>query len=162
MTEKSGELKPTALGPNDIRHAQVIAKYEEFKGKDPNLTKDQISKKIAAFFNHIAEISKKYLRKTFNSLDDPLATKNGLGAEGEARSAAPAAPASLSPIQEDSGESSGPGGGGATNAPSGKLTWEPRDQGALANPGRQLGGKPRLQPPRRNQLPRRNLDVVLE
>jgi hypothetical protein len=60
----------------------VIAKYEEFKRKDPSLTEDQISKKIAAFFNHSAEISKKYLRKTFDSLDEPLAMKKGLGAEG--------------------------------------------------------------------------------
>ncbi len=31
MTGRSGELKPTAPAPNDIRHAQVIAKYEEFQ-----------------------------------------------------------------------------------------------------------------------------------
>ena len=81
MTGKSGELKPTAPGPNDIRHAQVIAKYEESKQKDPNLTEDEISKRIAAFINHNAEISKKNLRKTFHSLDDPLATKKGVDAE---------------------------------------------------------------------------------
>jgi len=104
MTGKSRELKPTAPGPNDIRHAQVVDRYEEFKRKDPNLTEDRISKQIAAFFNHSAEISKKYLRKTFNSLDNPLASKGGVDAEG----ATPATPASLSLIQEDSGESSPP------------------------------------------------------
>ncbi len=113
MTGRSGELKPTAPGPNDIRHAQVSDRYEEFKRKEPNLTEDQTSKKIAAFFNHSAEISKKYLRKTFDSLADPLATKKGLGAKGQARGAA------LSPIEEDSGESFG----AAANAPSGNSSW---------------------------------------
>ncbi len=120
MTGRSGELKSTAPAPNDIRHAQVIAKYQEFQRKDASLTEDEISKRIASFFNHNAEISKKYLRKTFDSLNSPLATKKGLGAEGEARGAAPAA---LSPIEEGSGESSVSGGGAAANAPSGRLTW---------------------------------------
>jgi hypothetical protein len=43
MTGKSGELKKMAPGPNDIRHAQVIAKYEEFRSKKPILTAEQIS-----------------------------------------------------------------------------------------------------------------------
>jgi hypothetical protein len=80
-TGRSGELKPTAPGPNDIRHAQVIAKYEEFQRRDASFTEDDIWKKIAAFFNHNAEISKNYLRKTFDSLSSPLATKKDLGAE---------------------------------------------------------------------------------
>ncbi len=120
MTGRRGELKSTSPAPNDIRHAQVIDRYEDFKRKDPNLTEDQISEKIAAFFNHSAEISKKYLRKTFDSLDSPLATKKSLGAEGEARGAAPA---SLSPIEVDSGESSGPGGGAPSGATSGNPSW---------------------------------------
>jgi hypothetical protein len=60
----------------------VITKYEDLKRKDSSLTEDQISKKIAAFFNHNAEISKKYLRKTLDSLDDSLTSKEGFRCRG--------------------------------------------------------------------------------
>ncbi len=114
----------------------MITKYEEFKGKDPNLTKDQISKKIAAFFNHIAEISKKYLRKTFDSLDDPLATKKGFGAEGEARGAAPISKltTALSPIEEDSS-------GAAANARRDRLTWGAKGPRSARKPRQTSLGK---------------------
>ncbi len=59
MNGRSRDLKPTAPGPDDIRYAQVISKYEEFQRRDASLTVNHISKKIAAFFIHIVEISKK-------------------------------------------------------------------------------------------------------
>ena len=78
MSGKSGQLKPTTPGPLDIRHAQVGEKYEAYKRKYPRLTETQLSEKIAVFFNHGSDVSRGYLRKTFDSLDDPLATKKGV------------------------------------------------------------------------------------
>jgi hypothetical protein len=49
---KSGELKKTAPEPNIIRHAQVVAKYEDFQRADSSLIKNQVFKKITGFFSH--------------------------------------------------------------------------------------------------------------
>jgi hypothetical protein len=133
MTGRSGDLKPTAPAQNDIRHAQVQAKMEEFQRRDASLTEDDVSKRITAFFNHSAEISKKYLRKTFDLLFSPLATKKGLGAEGET----PKPAAALSQIDEDSGESSGASGAG----PSGKITWGAKGPRSARKPRQKTLGK---------------------
>jgi hypothetical protein len=38
ISGNSGELKPTSFCPLDIRHAQIVAKYEECMRKDSTLT----------------------------------------------------------------------------------------------------------------------------
>jgi hypothetical protein len=72
-----GKLKPSSPGPNTIRHAQIVWKHRDLQRKNPSLTAAQISDKIAGFFNHGSDINQGYLRKTFDSLDDPLARKGG-------------------------------------------------------------------------------------
>ena len=104
MSGKSGQLKPTSPGPLDIRHAQVVAKYKEYKRKDPRLTETQLSEKIAVFFNHGIDVFRGYLRKTFDDLDDTLATKKGVSPNAVAGTPARDPPAQLPPIEE-SGES---------------------------------------------------------
>ena len=44
---------------------------------NPSLTPAQISEKIAGYFQHSNDINQGYLRRTFDSLDDPLARKGG-------------------------------------------------------------------------------------
>jgi DNA-binding XRE family transcriptional regulator len=56
--------------------------------KNPSLTATQISEKIAGFFNHASDINMGYLRKTFDTLQDPLAKKSGNSKE-------------LTPIEEE-------------------------------------------------------------
>jgi hypothetical protein len=68
MSSKHGELKSTSLGPLDIRHTQAVAKYEEYKRKEPGLTENQLSEKIAVYFNHGINVSRGYLRKIFDDL----------------------------------------------------------------------------------------------
>ncbi len=63
MTGKKGSLQQTSPGSLDIRHAQVVAKYEEYKKRNPNYTETQISENIALFFNHSSDVSRGYLRK---------------------------------------------------------------------------------------------------
>jgi len=116
---KSGELKPTSPGPLDIRHAQIVAKYVEYLWKDPNLTETQLSEMIVVFFNHGSVVSKRYVRKIFDFLDDPLATKKGVSPDAVAASPATAPPAPLSPIDEGAGES-GESSGSSAGA---KSTW---------------------------------------
>ncbi len=58
MSGKSGQLKPTSPSPLDIRHAQVVAKYEDNNRKDPRLTETQLSEKIAVYFNHGSDVSR--------------------------------------------------------------------------------------------------------
>jgi hypothetical protein len=105
MSEKSGELKPTTPGLNDIRHAQVIAKYGEIQLKNRSIMEDQVNKKIASFFNRNADISKKYLRKTFDSLDVPLASKKGVNAGGDHTLPNPPQLRQLSPLSTKIAES---------------------------------------------------------
>jgi hypothetical protein len=96
MTGKKGSLQPTSPGPLDIRHAHVVAKFEEYKKMNPNYTETHISEKIVLFFNHSSDVSRGYLRKTFDSLSDPLDTKKGVSPSAVARPAAP-----LPPIDEN-------------------------------------------------------------
>ena len=123
MSGKSGQLKATSPGPLDIRHAQDVAKYEEYKRKEPNLTETHLSDRIVVFFNHGSDISRGYIRIVFDSLNDPLATKKGVSPNAVASTPAPAQPAQLPPIEEseDSGES-GESGGGADSS-GGKSSW---------------------------------------
>jgi hypothetical protein len=72
-----GKLKPTSPGRNAIRHAQIVWKHRDLQRKNPTLTAAQISDRIAGFFNHGSDANQGYLRKTFDSLDDPLARKGG-------------------------------------------------------------------------------------
>jgi hypothetical protein len=72
-----GKLKPTSPGPNTIRHAQIVWKHRDLQRKNPSLTAAQVSDRISGFFNHGSDINQGYLRKTFDSLDDPLARKGG-------------------------------------------------------------------------------------
>ena len=58
MSGKTGQLKPTFPGPFGIRHAQVVAEYEEYKRKDPCLIETQLSKNIAVFFNNGSYVSR--------------------------------------------------------------------------------------------------------
>ena len=74
--------------PVDVRHAQVTWKHREMTKKNPSLTSTQISEKIAGFFNHASDINIGYLRKTFDTLQDPLAKKSGNSKE-------------LTPIEEE-------------------------------------------------------------
>jgi hypothetical protein len=131
MTGKSGELRKTAPGPNDIRHAQVIAKYEEIRSKNKTLTAEQISQQIAGFFNHSSSISKGYIRKTFDSLDDPLANKKGVRPDDVA-SPARAPPAPLMPIDEGAGESGESGESGGSSG--GAATWGAKGQRSTRKP----------------------------
>jgi hypothetical protein len=62
--------------PVDIRHSQITWKHREMTKKNPSLTATQISEKIAGFFNHSSDINIGYLRKTFDSIIDPLAKKS--------------------------------------------------------------------------------------
>ncbi len=52
-------------GPLDIRHAQFMAKYEEYKKRNPDFTETQISELYYIFFNHFSDVSREYLRKAF-------------------------------------------------------------------------------------------------
>lgn len=70
-----GRLIDTSVTPVDVRHAQVTWKHKDMMRKNPSLTAQQISDKIAGFFNHSSDINIGYLRKTFDSIDDPLAKK---------------------------------------------------------------------------------------
>ena len=74
--------------PVDIRHAQVTWKHREMTKNGPILTSTQISEKIAGFFNHSSDINIGYLRKTFDTLQDPFAKKSGNSKE-------------LAPIEEE-------------------------------------------------------------
>jgi hypothetical protein len=47
--------------------------------KNSSLTPTQISEKIGGFFNHSSDINIGYLRKTFDTILDPLAKKSELG-----------------------------------------------------------------------------------
>jgi hypothetical protein len=57
MTGKKGSLQPTSSGPLDIHHAQVIAKYEEYKKSNPNYTMTQISVKKMFFSSTTPQMS---------------------------------------------------------------------------------------------------------
>jgi hypothetical protein len=72
-----GKLIDTSPTPVDIRHAQVTWKHREMSRANPRLTATQISEKIAGFFNHASDVNIGYLRLTFDSVDDPLAKKQG-------------------------------------------------------------------------------------
>jgi hypothetical protein len=85
MSGKSGQLKPTSPGPLDIRHAQVVARYERYERKYPCLIETQLSENIAVFFNHGSDVSRGYLRKIFDSLDESFATKKGVSPNVVAR-----------------------------------------------------------------------------
>jgi hypothetical protein len=106
---KSGELKNHVPGVLEIRHAQVMFKYREYKARYNSMTETQISERIAIFFNHSSDISRGYKRLTFDSLSDPLATKRGVTSSTREtpRTAAPAA--LLDPIEEGGGDSEGGG-----------------------------------------------------
>ena len=78
-----GKLIDTSVTPLDVRHAQVTWKHKELSRKNPNLTATQISEKIAGFFNHASDVNIGYLRKTFDSVNSPLATKKGLTEEAQ-------------------------------------------------------------------------------
>ncbi len=56
-TGKKVSLQQTSPGPLDIRHAQVVAKYEEKKIRSPNYTEIHISEKIVIFFNQSSDVS---------------------------------------------------------------------------------------------------------
>jgi hypothetical protein len=71
-----GKYKVKGPTPVDIRHAQITWKHREMTKKNPSLTATQISEKIAGFFNHSSDINIGYLRKTFDSIIDPLAKKS--------------------------------------------------------------------------------------
>ena len=75
---KQGRLVDYAPGILEIRHSQVMFKYREWRKKDRTLTEEQISQKIAGFFNHSYDISRGYKHLTFDSLTDPLAIKQGI------------------------------------------------------------------------------------
>ena len=47
MYGKKELLQPTSPGCLDTRHAQVVAKYKEYKKRSPNYTETQISENIA-------------------------------------------------------------------------------------------------------------------
>ena len=72
---KKGELANHIIGVLEIRHAQVMFKYRQYKEKIPNRTETKISEKTAGYFNHSFEIARGYKRLTLDSLGDPLATK---------------------------------------------------------------------------------------
>jgi hypothetical protein len=71
-----GKYKVKGPTPVDIRHSQITWKHREMTKKNPSLTATQISEKIAGFFNHSSDINIGYLRKTFDSIIDPLAKKS--------------------------------------------------------------------------------------
>jgi hypothetical protein len=99
-------------------------KYRQWRSKDKTLTEEQISQKVAGFFNHSSDISRGYKRLTFDSLTDPLATKHGISSSSPAPAARP-----LPAIEEteDNGESGGSSGGAATWGAKGKRsTRKPR------------------------------------
>ena len=112
MTGKKRSLQPTSPGPLDIHKAQVVAKYEEYKKRSPNYTETQISETIALFFNHSSNVSRGYMRKTFDYLSDLLATKKGVFPSVVARPAAP-----LPPIDEGEGGGDTEGGGESSGGP---------------------------------------------
>ncbi len=74
---KQGKLKATSPGPNTICHARIVWKHRDLQHKNPTLTASQISDRITGFFNHGSDVNAGYLRKTFDSLDDPFARKGG-------------------------------------------------------------------------------------
>ena len=104
-----GKLEDHVPGVNDIRHAQVMFKYREYKARYNNMTETQISERIGIFFNHSSDISRGYKRLTFDSLSDPLATKRGITADTREVPRAAAPPALLEPIEEGGGDSEGGG-----------------------------------------------------
>ena len=106
---KSGVLKNHVPGILEIRHAQVMFKYHEYKKKYNNMTETQISERIAIFFNHSSDISRGYKRLTFDSLSDPLATKRGITSSTRETPRTAAPPALLEPIEEGGGDSEGGG-----------------------------------------------------
>ncbi len=112
MTGKKGSLQQTSPGPLNIRHAQVVARYEEYKKRNPNYTETQISEKVAFFFNHSSDVSRGYVRKISNSLSDPLATKKGVSPSAVTRPAIP-----LPPIDESEGGGESKGGGESSGGP---------------------------------------------
>jgi len=69
---------PTAL---DIRHAQVTSEHRRLEKDHPEWTADRIAQEIAGSFQHSADVNVDYLRKTFDSLKDKLATKEHLKGE---------------------------------------------------------------------------------
>jgi hypothetical protein len=151
MLRKSGQLKPTSPRPLEIMHPQVVAKYEEYKKKDPRLTKTQLSENIAIFFNNGSDVSRGYLRKAFDSLDDPLATKKGVFPNAVATTPARDPPAQLPPIEEsgESGENGESGKSKESGEPSSATYGKTRAvKGAAlpAYPAKQLPS-PRLQSP---------------
>ncbi len=89
---KQGKLVDFTPGILQIRHARVMLKYRQWRKKYKTLTEEQISIKVAGFFNHSSDISWGYKRLTFDSLADPLATKQGLSSSSPAPAARPAAP----------------------------------------------------------------------
>ena len=130
---KQGRLADFTPGILQIRHAQVMFKYRQWRSKDKTLTEEQISQKIAGFFNHSSDISRGYKRLTFDSLTEPLATKQGISSSSPAPPARP-----LPPIEEaegagESGESGGSSGGAAT--------WGAKGQRSTRKP-RQAAPKP--------------------
>jgi hypothetical protein len=112
MSGKSGQLKTNSPDPLDIRHAQVVEKYEQYKSKVPSLTKNQLADRIVVFLNYGSDISRGYIRIVFDSLDSTLATMKGVSPNAVAST-----PARALPIEdgEDSGES-GESGGGTTSS----------------------------------------------
>jgi len=55
----------------------TVWKHRDLSRKDPSLNAQQVSDRIAGFFNHRNDINQGHLRKTFDSLGDPLARKGG-------------------------------------------------------------------------------------
>jgi hypothetical protein len=72
-----GKLTETSAKPLDIRHSQIVLMHRTASQSNPSLTPAQISEKIAGYFQHSNDINQGYLRRTFDSLDDPLARKGG-------------------------------------------------------------------------------------
>ncbi len=120
--QKLGRLVDYTPGILEIGHSQVMFKYREWWKKDRTLTEEQISQKIAGFFNRSSDISRGYKCLTFDSLTDPLATNRGISSSSPqtAPAARPAAP--LSPVEksEDSGET---GESGGPSGAAGGQTW---------------------------------------
>jgi hypothetical protein len=70
-----GKLTETSAKPLDIRHSQIVLMHRTASQKHPSLTPALISDKIASYFQHSNDINQGYLRRTFDSLNDPLARK---------------------------------------------------------------------------------------
>ena len=80
--------------------AKVMLKYREWRRRDKTLTEEQFSIKVAGFFNYSSDISRGYKRLTFDSLTEPLATKQGISSSSPAaRKAAPKPPAPAAPTR---------------------------------------------------------------